>query len=44
MGYRPVDAIELIRRRRSQWALHNLVFEDYLLAGLGVAYLLVGLG
>jgi protein-tyrosine phosphatase len=44
MGYRPVDAIELIRRRRSQWALHNLVFEDYLLAGLDVAYLLVGLG
>jgi protein-tyrosine phosphatase len=44
LGYRPVDAIELIRRKRSQWALHNLVFEDYLLAGLDVAYLLVGLG
>lgn len=44
IGYRPADAIELIRRKRSQWALHNLVFEDYLLAGLDVAYLLVGLG
>lgn len=44
MGYRPTDAIELVRRKRSQWALHNLVFEDYLLAGLDVAYLLVGLG
>jgi hypothetical protein len=44
MGHEPAAAIELIRRRRSPWALHNLVFEDYLLAGLDVAYLLVGLG
>ena len=43
-GHEPAAAIELIRRRRSQWALHNLTFEDYLLAGLDVAYLLVGLG
>lgn len=44
LGYQPADAIELIRRKRSPWALHNLTFEDYLLAGLDVAYLLVGLG
>ena len=43
-GLSGVDAIELIRRRRSPWVLHNLTFEDYLLAGLDVAYLLVGLG
>lgn len=42
-GHEPAAAIELIRRRRSPWALHNLTFEDYLLAGLDVAYLLVGL-
>jgi protein-tyrosine phosphatase len=43
-GLPAADAIELIRRKRSPWALHNLTFEDYLLAGLDVAYLLVGLG
>jgi len=43
LGHGPADAIELIRSKRSLWALHNLTFEDYLLAGLDVAYLLVGL-
>ena len=37
-------AIDLIRRRRSAWALHNDIFVQYLITGLDVAGLLVGLG
>ncbi|MGW0880993.1 protein-tyrosine phosphatase family protein [Streptomyces sp. NPDC002671] len=34
------EAIELIRGRRSPWALHNELFVDYLHAGLATARLL----
>ncbi|MFF0204797.1 protein phosphatase [Streptomyces sp. NPDC005017] len=34
------EAIRLIRARRSPWALHNELFEDYLRAGLPTARLL----
>jgi hypothetical protein len=37
------DAIQLIRQRRSPWALHNELFVQYLEAGLDIAHLLVGL-
>ncbi len=40
---RRARAIELVRRRRSPWALHNERFVGYLEAGLEVAYLLEGL-
>jgi hypothetical protein len=43
MGSGNLDAIDLIRRRRSPWALHNQLFEEYLVAGLDIAHLLVGL-
>ncbi|MFD6880422.1 MULTISPECIES: protein phosphatase [unclassified Streptomyces] len=36
-------AIDLIRGRRSPWALHNPVFTEYLTAGLDTAALLGGL-
>ncbi|OII65428.1 protein phosphatase [Streptomyces sp. CC53] len=36
-------AVELVRRRRSPWALHNDRFVGYLETGLEVAYLLEGL-
>jgi protein-tyrosine phosphatase len=39
-GHRAEDAIRLIRARRSPWALHNELFEDYLRAGLPTARLL----
>ncbi|MCX4626007.1 protein phosphatase [Streptomyces sp. NBC_01443] len=40
----PVDeAVALVRRRRSPWALSNDAFTSYLSAGLDVAALLVGL-
>jgi hypothetical protein len=35
--------VDLIRRKRSPWALNNEVFERYLTVGLDVAYLLTGL-
>lgn len=43
LGYSTDDAIFLVRYRRSQWALHNHLFVDYLTAGLDIAMLLVGL-
>lgn len=40
----PVDeAVALVRRPRSPWALSNDAFTSYLSAGLDVAALLVGL-
>ena len=33
LGYEPVDAIALIRRKRSPFALNNKHFEEALLAG-----------
>ncbi|MFD9411168.1 protein phosphatase [Streptomyces sp. NPDC059989] len=42
-GMAPAEAIALVRRRRSPWALHNETFTSYLTAGLDVAALLVGL-
>ncbi|SEL80517.1 protein-tyrosine phosphatase family protein [Streptacidiphilus jiangxiensis] len=42
-GLAPAAAIELIRRRRSPWALHNATFVDYLTTGLDVAVLLTDL-
>lgn len=33
LGYAPTQAIDLIRRRRSSWALHNEAFVGYLLKG-----------
>jgi hypothetical protein len=38
------EAIELIRARRSPWALHNRLFVEYLRAGLPTARLLEELG
>jgi hypothetical protein len=43
LGHEPRDAIQLIRQRRSPWALHNELFVQYLETGLDVAGLLVGL-
>ena len=39
-GHTTDDAIELIRARRSPWALHNELFVEYLRAGLTTARLL----
>ncbi|MFJ5775764.1 dual specificity protein phosphatase family protein [Streptomyces sp. NPDC093094] len=39
-GHSVEDAIRLIRTRRSPWALHNELFEEYLRAGLPTARLL----
>ncbi|MFI6449565.1 protein phosphatase [Kitasatospora sp. NPDC050543] len=36
-------AVDLIRRRRSPWALNNGTFQQYLTTGLDVAQLLAGL-
>ncbi len=36
-------AVELVRRGRSPWALHNRDFEEYLTTGVDIARLLVGL-
>ncbi|QXJ26635.1 dual specificity protein phosphatase family protein [Actinomadura graeca] len=43
MGYSADDAVQIIRQRRSPWALNNQVFVDYLTTGLDVARLLAGL-
>ena len=43
LGQGAEPAIDLIRRRRSPWALNNETFEQYLTTGLDVAYLLTGL-
>jgi protein-tyrosine phosphatase len=43
MGLDAQDAIDRVRRRRSPWALHNEIFEQYLLTGLDVAALLTDL-
>jgi hypothetical protein len=42
-GSGPTAAVDLIRRKRSPWALTNEVFEQYPTVGLDVAYLLTGL-
>ncbi len=42
-GHDVNDVIDLIRRRRSRWALSNELFVDYLVTGLDVAGLLSGL-
>jgi protein-tyrosine phosphatase len=42
-GLTPSAAVDLVRRRRSPWALNNATFVDYLTAGLDVAVLLTGL-
>ncbi|MET7595489.1 protein phosphatase [Streptomyces sp. NPDC005481] len=39
-GRAPEDVIQLIRSRRSPWALHNELFVEYLRAGLATARLL----
>ncbi|MGV9269185.1 protein-tyrosine phosphatase family protein [Kitasatospora sp. NPDC003701] len=44
LGHRPDRAVELIRERRSPWALNTTVFVDYLTTGLDTAQLLAGLG
>jgi hypothetical protein len=33
LGYKPTEAIELIRKKRSNYALNNIHFEEALLAG-----------
>lgn len=43
LGLGVAEAIELIRRRRSPWALHNQLFVQYLESGLPTARLLAGL-
>jgi hypothetical protein len=43
LHHTPQQAIELVRRARTAWALNNELFVDYLTAGLEVAYLLTGL-
>ncbi|GAA4887944.1 protein phosphatase [Streptomyces coeruleoprunus] len=43
LGQPAMTAIQLIRERRSPWALNNQMFEEYLTTGLDVASLLVGL-
>ncbi|GGW33763.1 protein phosphatase [Streptomyces lucensis JCM 4490] len=40
LGRSPDEAIQLIRARRSAWALHNELFVDYLRAGLHTVRLL----
>ncbi|WIY04395.1 protein phosphatase [Amycolatopsis mongoliensis] len=44
LGLGVPEAIALVRRRRSPWALHNELFVRYLESGLPTARLLVGLG
>ncbi|MEU0007784.1 protein phosphatase [Streptomyces sp. NPDC006314] len=39
-GHAPDEAIQLIRARRSAWALHNQLFVEYLRAGLPTVRLL----
>ncbi|MFG2353765.1 protein phosphatase [Streptomyces sp. NPDC048521] len=39
-GRSPEEAIQLIRARRSAWALHNQLFVEYLRAGLSTVRLL----
>ncbi|MFF0446725.1 protein phosphatase [Streptomyces sp. NPDC004609] len=43
MGLDAGDAIDRVRQRRSPWALHNEIFEQYLMTGLHVAALLTDL-
>ncbi|NUK05900.1 protein phosphatase [Streptomyces lunaelactis] len=43
LGHDGPGAIDLVRRRRSSYALHNAAFEQYLLTGLDIASLLTGL-
>jgi hypothetical protein len=43
LGATAQDAIQLVRQRRSPWALHNELFAQYLQTGLDIAHLLVGL-
>ncbi len=43
LGHPVGEAISLVRRRRSEWALCNGLFVDYLTTGLSVAGLLAGL-
>ncbi|MFI1176822.1 protein phosphatase [Streptomyces melanogenes] len=43
LGRPAMTAIQLIRARRSSWALNNQTFQEYLSTGLDVASLLVGL-
>jgi hypothetical protein len=43
LGQDSAEAVELIRRRRSSWALHNPAFELYLSTGLDVAERLAAL-
>ncbi|MFI6522036.1 hypothetical protein ACIBF1_41265 [Spirillospora sp. NPDC050679] len=43
LGHDTAEAISLVRRRRSEWALNNPLFVDYLNTGLDVARLLTGL-
>ncbi|MCX5215134.1 protein phosphatase [Kitasatospora sp. NBC_00240] len=43
LGQEPAAAVDLVRRRRSPWALNNRTFEQYLTIGLDIAALLTGL-
>jgi protein-tyrosine phosphatase len=43
LGHDAATAIDLTRRRRSPWVLHNRTFEQYLRTGLDIAALLSGL-
>jgi hypothetical protein len=43
LGLGAGEAIDRLRERRSSWALHQPVFEQYLLTGLDVAVLLTDL-
>lgn len=43
LGIDTRTAINQVRQARTEWALHNLTFVDYLTTGLGVASLLCGL-
>ncbi|GLW66115.1 protein phosphatase [Actinomadura rubrobrunea] len=43
LGFTADDAVFLIRRHRSPWALNNRLFVEYLTTGLDVARLLTGL-
>jgi protein-tyrosine phosphatase len=43
LGFQADDAIALVRRRRSKWALNNRLFVEYLATGLDVAGLLASL-
>ncbi|MET8748415.1 protein phosphatase [Streptomyces sp. NPDC004728] len=42
-GENTTTAIDLVRQKRSPWALNNQTFEQYLTTGLDVAYLLTEL-